>query len=467
MPNARVMEVITDLIHPETGETLITEEVIKDALAHRSISRWAYIIHDKDLYTEKDEQENPEHKAGTPKPPHVHVAMEMSRPNDVEVVAKWFNVPSNFIKFWKGQGAFLDAVQYATHEHPNQQALGKYHYPDEEVTANFDFRKALTEREEEKLKYGKNLSPRDRMRYDVLYNGVTLRQCMEKDRYLYMDDLEKLKKFRLEYIGMQTPPNTRINYYVEGKGGIGKGLICRAIARNLFPQYENDEDIFFSIGGEGVSLDGYDGQPVIIWNDKRAVDLLMALQSRGNVFNVFDTHPTKQNQNIKYGKINLCNVVNIVNSVQPYEEFLNSLAGEYSDRFGNEQQAEDKDQSYRRFPFMILLHKEDFDFLINKGFIDDTATYREYLAYNNIRGNMKKIAGRCGANVALARKLESKTVKPITDKHFEVMEKIEHTPIDEEAILAEFADYGKVVEVVETVEEKRPPIIEDGDDYFK
>lgn len=32
----------------------------------------AYIIHDKDVYTEEDEAKDPEHVAGTPKKPHVH-----------------------------------------------------------------------------------------------------------------------------------------------------------------------------------------------------------------------------------------------------------------------------------------------------------------------------------------------------------------------------------------------------------
>ena len=32
----------------------------------------AYVVHDKDLYNEKDELANPEHVAGTKKKPHVH-----------------------------------------------------------------------------------------------------------------------------------------------------------------------------------------------------------------------------------------------------------------------------------------------------------------------------------------------------------------------------------------------------------
>ena len=40
---------------------------------HRTIKEWAYIIHDKDVYTKKDEEKNPEHKEGTLKKPHIHL----------------------------------------------------------------------------------------------------------------------------------------------------------------------------------------------------------------------------------------------------------------------------------------------------------------------------------------------------------------------------------------------------------
>ena len=141
----------------------------------------------------------------------------------------------------------------------------------------------------------------------------------------------------MKYISERAPmPKTRLNYYISGTGGIGKGLICRAIARSLYPSLKDDDDIFFEVGAQGVPFEGYDGQPVIIWNDRRAYDLLQELNGRGNVFNVFDTHPARGKQNIKYASVNLINEVNIVNSVQDYSEFLDGLAGEY--RQGREHQ---------------------------------------------------------------------------------------------------------------------------------
>lgn len=187
-----------------------------------------------------------------------------------------------------------------------------------------------------------------------------------------MKHFQKIDSYRMKYIQQADPPKTRLNYFITGQGGAGKDLISRALARSLYPQYENDDDIFFIVGAENSTFEGYDGQPVIIWSDFRAVDLVQCLGGRGNVFRVFDTHPTKQRQNVKYSSINLINTVNIVNSVQSYIDFLNGLAGEYVDRHGNFYKSEDKKQSFRRFPFIIPLYEEDFSLLINKGFMRQT-----------------------------------------------------------------------------------------------
>ena len=443
---ARVFNIMQYKNHPETGEPLLNEDTIKVALSHKTIKQWAYVCHDKDNYSAKDEEDDPNHKEGEPKPPHWHIVLNCSQQVEIQTIAKWFGIADNFVDVPKGNGAgkFLDCVEYLTHENAKQRALGKHRYHDSEINASegFNWREKLDKRNENKIKYGKDLSDEEQMKYDVLYNGKTLRQCIAEDRFIYMDNFEKLQKLRMQYISMQKPPKTRINYYITGRGGVGKGLICRALARSMYPQYEDDEDIFFEVGAKGAAFEGYDGQPVIIWNDRRAYDLLQELNGRGNVFNVFDTHPTKQKQNIKFSSMCLCNEVNIVNSVQSYSEFLEGLAGGYTDKYGEEHQAEDKGQSYRRFPFMILLHEEDFDMMLNKGFVENTKNFEEYIQYNHIRGNMQKIAERCGSNEALARKLEKKCVKPIIDKHNEVKARFEQNAEDEEIILKEFEDYG-------------------------
>jgi hypothetical protein len=442
---ARVFNLVQYAQHPETGEKLIDEDIIKIALAHKTIKRWAYIAHDKDVYNEKDEIENGK-KAGEIKPLHWHIVCQCENAVEVSVIAKWFGVSENYVDVPKGAGAFLDCVEYLTHERVEQEMMGKVRYDDSRVIANFDFRLELDNRAEKKAKYGKDLSEKDEIRYKVLYEGMTLRQLCYENPLAYQNDYSTLDKFRYKYITDRAPmPETRINYYVSGKGGIGKGLICKAIARSLYPNLKYDDDIFFEVGAKGVPFEGYDGQPVIIWNDRRAIDLLQELNGRGNVFNVFDTHPSRIKQNVKYSSVCLCNEINIVNSVQSYEDFLDGLAGEYKDKSGNLQAVEDKGQSYRRFPFIIPLHEKDFDLLMNKGFYEGTREYEQYIKYKNIRGNMQQIAEKCGNNEELRKRIEGKTVKIVVDKHNEVIEKIKCEESDEEAIMQEFEDYGEQI----------------------
>ena len=469
MAKGRIFEVVTNCQMPD-GTEILSEHTIQLALTHKVVKRWAYVKHDKDNYSLKDEQQSRSraakqqeaglapviHKAGNPKADHWHIVMETPfNHTDTATIAKWFGVPEHLVEVKNGRGAFLDAVQYLTHEDEKQQALGKHRYDDSEIKASigFDFRAELTERAKMLLKHGRELGPKEKMRDDVLRFGKTLLQCLEDDPVLYAQDFATLKRLRMDYISRMPPPRTRLNYYIEGRGGVGKGLFSRGLARTLaaayFPELAGMEDsaLFFEVGADGALFECYDGQPVIIWNDWRAFDLLKALKGRGNVFTVFDTHPTRQKQNVKYASINLCNVVNIVNSVQPFREFLDGLAGEYEDKDGKKRGVEDKGQSYRRFPIIIPIHEEDFDILLNRGFMDGSSAFTEYMEYGNIRANMQRIAERCGRNEALARELEGQVMIPVLEGHKELEARLDGAGDDEDAIRAEFADYGKPVKV--------------------
>ena len=232
--------------------------------------------------------------------------------------------------------------------------------------------------------------------------------------------MDKVHKYRLQYIQNQDPPKSRLNFYICGSGGIGKDLLSRGLARCLFPEYTRDEDIFFIVGSDNATFEGYDGQPCIIWSDFRAIELLNALGRRGNVFKVFDTHPTKQRQNIKYGSVNLINKVNIVNGVDDYITFLDGLAGEYKMKNGDIQRCEDnqKQQCYRRFPFIMPLQKEFFDLLINKGYMND-GDFMEYEEYGRIRANMQRIAIACNDNEQQLKEYEQKVLGPVATKSYE------------------------------------------------
>lgn len=445
---SRVFNIMQYENHPETGEPLLNEETIKDALAHRTIKRWAYVCHDRDVYSALDEEQDPNHIKGQTKPRHWHIAIEM-RSNQAEIgtIAKWFKIKDNYVDIAKGRGAFLDIVKYLTHEGEKQQELGKRLYEDEEIKANFDFRSELNKRDETRLKYGKDLDAREQQRYDVLYNGKSLLQCQKDDRVMYMEDYKELKKLRMEYLSQLPPPPIRINYYIYGRGGLGKGLMSRALARSLCPDMTDDSEIFFEVGAPGAAFEGYDGQPVIIWNDRRHSTLLKELKGRENVFNVFDTHPTRQKQNIKFGSVALINKINIVNSIETWEEFLDGFVAKHKNENGEWEEEEDKGQSYRRFPMIIPLREEDFDLMLNKGFMEGSDNFTEYEVYDHIKGNMQRIAERCKNNEKLCNEINEQVLLPVIKVHDQVEQKFsaedEMTADEEDAIRAEFSEYGK------------------------
>lgn len=431
---SRLFTIVQFERNPVTGESLnFTVDNIKEGLSRKTIKEYAYVLHDKDVWTQdafdyhvQENGDEPEWQVGDVKERHWHINIKCSPAMDIQTIANWFGVPVQCIRIKKGHGTFLDCVEYLTHEHKAQQLLGKYRYPDEEIVANFDFRKMLDERAEKRKKFGgKDLTPKDQVRFEVLYHGRTIRDVITKDPVAYQNDFATLDKLRAKYITDTAPlPKTRLNYYIyaeEGKtgSGIGKGLLSRALARSMYPELTRDDDIFFEVGEAPSLFDGYDGQPVIIWNDRRGYQLLNELGGKvGNVYNVFDTTPTTQRQNVKYSSLKLINEVNIVNSVQHYTDFLEGISG--ADKGIT---VEDTNQAKRRFPFIIPMRFEDFDIMINKGFMNDTKEFDQYIKLGNIRANMQRLQILGSGNEKLVQEAEAKLLEPVIEKHKELISK--------------------------------------------
>lgn len=467
---ARTIFIMQYEVNPRTGESLnFTEANIKDGLNHRSIVRYAYIKHDKDVYTPEDEESNkktlaaeydrlaPEEKekyvsqedyilakqwvhANDKKPVHWHVACECSRAVELSSIASWFGIKEQYIDVPKGRGAFLDCVEYETHEDEKQQKLGKHKYEDSEVVSNFDWRKELDTRAERMAKYGMDLSPKQALRHKVLYEGMTIREVEEQYPTEYTEDATTLDKFRGKYLCERAPmPAFRISYYIDGPGGIGKNVASKALARSLFPDVPDDR-LYFEVGGGNVAFDGYDGQPVVIWNDRRAAGFIGTF-GREETFDIFDPHPTNARHNVKFGSIRLVNAINIVNGVEPFNDFFDGISGEYTDRYGKDHEAEDKGQILRRIPIILCLHEEDFDVLINKGVAYGTREYQDYIAYKGVEGSFKQLAQRLEGKARA--KVEMSMMQPALTATAIVQSRETKKIDDPNNIPADFADYGK------------------------
>ena len=127
--SAKMCEVVSDTEH-------LTLETIQKVLGEQScIDKYLYILHDKDVKED-----------GTPKSPHYHVYLHFNNSRDFDFIAKWFGLSPSFVNRIKGR--FGDAIEYAQH----LNAPDKYQYPASEVTANFDFGKAIEQNQKEKEK---------------------------------------------------------------------------------------------------------------------------------------------------------------------------------------------------------------------------------------------------------------------------------------------------------------------------
>jgi hypothetical protein len=402
-------------------EEYLSEEKIKSVLtSYKAIEKWAYIKHDKDKNSvvpqwqvddlrNCDNAINPEENKELKKP-HFHIVLKFKTNISINSIAKWFGIKPNYIKAPKGTNAFIQCVQYLTHESDSQQKLGKYLYPDEEVFSNFNFREELDlYKSKGLLKGGKN--KKLELREQVLKNGLKLSEILSSD---YVNDMSSLQLCRKEYLrNFAIMPPTRINYYIQGGSGAGKSFSSRALAKTLVDPLNQmkEEEIFFITGQGNAMFQGYDGQPVIIFDDVRSWDLLNYYnKSAGAIFNLFDIIPSKSEQNIKFGSIKLVNLYSIVNGMQPFEEFVEDICYR-----AKESGFPDPDkQLYRRFLGRFNVKKHNYDFFVNQQFFDpNEENYKLYKAYENM-------GIKCGLLTASKQWGETEKFIELRNKHFEV-----------------------------------------------
>jgi ABC-type dipeptide/oligopeptide/nickel transport system ATPase component len=267
-----------------------------------------------------------------------------------------------------------------------------------------------------------------------LLNGLKLSQISHDD---YALDWQQLQKCRAEYIRSiaQLPPY-RMNFYITGGSGTGKSLSSRALAKTLIDP-ENmlkDEEVFFTVGQGASMFAGYDGQPVIIWDDLRAMDLLKQFNNNpGAVFNLFDVIPSAANQNIKFGSVKLINTINIVNSVQKFDEFVDQICFKNA----KSEMAEPDKQMYRRFPFFVELSaNQKYDFFVNKQFFnEDEPNYKAYLQHKNLGIGLLKIDKAYKKEPKIKQQLTNKHFEKVDEEHKKAVKKFDDVAIDDVLIL--------------------------------
>ncbi|NDR52718.1 Rep family protein, partial [Actinomyces sp. 565] len=447
----RCFFITQNLVYPVTGRVLITTEEVAKRVQRKGNTRWAWILHDKDVYGPQEVSENPALTLGAHKADHVHIAISRKSYASVADMARMFEVPPQQVEP-RPPSAFLDLVEYLTHENDKQLKAGKHLYDDNEVHASFDWRPELDEHKEDRREKGLNKALKRRKKEAALKVNSgewTLDYVRQTDPELWTSPgvMRHLQDMRRDYLRNLPEPELVLNFYIFGPGGVGKDLLAMALARALYRDVEHPA---FTVKSENVSFEGYDGEPVLIWSDFRAGNMLKVVGGRGPLFSLLEPHRQPDNRvtvNIKYGSVHLVNQVNIITGPEDYAKFLDGLAGEYTDRHGTVFKAEDTGQAWRRFPIIIPVSEGEFSVWINRGVLEGTREYRVFEEHNHLRQSLEHLHRSLSAIEDEAEKLaardevERQTVAPIVAQ----VERL-HLPAANSAsksITAEFADAGQ------------------------
>ena len=112
----RIFHAVQYEVNPFTYEPLgFARDNIVACISHKTVTRYAYICHDKDKITLDDiDAENSiytKNDLGKEKGRHWHIVIETAR-NDypISTIAGWLGIPENMISTPKGHGAFIENV---------------------------------------------------------------------------------------------------------------------------------------------------------------------------------------------------------------------------------------------------------------------------------------------------------------------------------------------------------------------
>lgn len=433
------------------GEEIFSVEQMQRVCDMKGNTHWAYVLHDKDTYTEKEVSSGSAPvgaKVGDRKAAHIHGAFKRKNVATVGQMARWLGVPPQQVERKLG-GSFLDLVEYETHENERQQEMGKHLYDRSEVVTNVA---RLWEKvDEHKEKRATRQVDENTVFKQIKSGELTLSDVWAKypDIYVKKGNLPHMRALRNDYISLLTPPAKVINIYLCGNGGKGKDAEGVAVANGL-------KELFgwriFKVGADNVTFENYDGEEIIIWEDKRAGAFLHACGGRGDAFRVLGPYrkdTDRMTVNVKNSKVTLVNHVNIITAVTPYREFLSGLAGTYTDRYGTKQEAEDEGQAYRRIQIVIEVDRGSYTMHVNKGFVEGTGEYFDYFTTSGIAQNFEQLYrdAECikdeEERINVVAELGKQTVMPVIDEVNRLMNRGDDLPeMTADELRAKYAHLG-------------------------
>ena len=324
----------------------------------------------------------PEYVVEADKAAHLHAVVITARGKErrVNEVANWFDgIGPTEPAYWelfkdnpgkRGSGA-RNALDYLIHKHHPD----KHQYEVSEVHASFDYASEMEKLMEEEIRHEKMQISRDELRdclNDIAAGKMTLAQFREKHTdAVYFENATKLNMAAGERMKRYAVmPEHRISAYfgaskdlsdAQRVGGIGKTSIAKAMAYLLaIHEYGAPADmdfekvanpyIFFA-GDAKVSLDKYDNQPIVIYDDFDGDDMKQAFIGRKGIKNFLDPRPHLSSQHKKGSDVVCVAKYVFVTGNSCFNDFIDSvyMVG------GKSKKGDTKDQYLRRFNFFVEL----------------------------------------------------------------------------------------------------------------
>lgn len=284
----------------------LSEEKIREVLETKNcIKKWAYILHDKDVYTEEDEKEDATHKTGTLKEAHWHICISFKDSTEIKTIANWFQIEQQYVNK-SHSGYFEDMALYLTHKN----ACEKYQYEAEEVKANFNYVKFL-----EKGKIQSRIEEITEMIIAGEIREYNYTSYITPPEYqLYKSSIDKAYEYRRDK--MYSGNRSLDVIYITGASGLGKTVLAKHIAEQKGYSY-------FVSGSDNDPLDGYKGQDCLILDDIRGSSMKFS-----NFIKILDNNTDSKVQSRYYNKtLTECKLI-IITSIHSIEKFYENVFSE-------------------------------------------------------------------------------------------------------------------------------------------
>jgi adenylate kinase family enzyme len=287
----------------------IKKYIVAQCERYKSIKKYAFIYHDKDKTPD-----------GVDKKAHVHLLLKFANPLPLDNIVKWFShVEVQMAQIEKIRISWVHALEYLTHKNDKD----KYQYNEEDITANFDFKKEIDNKK--RVNNVKNMIvefSNNEITFTELWNTLT-----KEEKLKYDNDISKANKVRAINISLKGDRDMKV-LYIYGETGIGKTTFAKQFADMMKMSY-------FVSGSSNDTLEGYMGQDIIIFDDLRADSF-----KYHDFLKLLDNHTNSLTKSRYYNKAIDCKFLIITSIKRPDELYQNRTK-------------EDLLQLYRRIKFYI------------------------------------------------------------------------------------------------------------------